>query len=110
MPPLPPAYVTAIPGDGSVLLKWNAMSNSESRGFRIFYGEKPGVYFGTSSDPETGDSPIDAGNRTDYRIRGLENSRLYYFTVMAYTGSFRDLTSEFSQEVSARPSSLYGAE
>ncbi|MBI9103311.1 MAG: hypothetical protein JEY99_12915 [Spirochaetales bacterium] len=108
LPPLPPAYVIASPGDGSVLLKWNAMSDAESRGFRIFYGEKPGIYFGTSAVFPENDSPIDVGNRTEYLVEGLTNGKLYYFAIMAYTGTYGDLLSEFSREVSARPSPLHG--
>ncbi len=106
LPPLPPAYVTAVPGDGSIRLKWNAMTSSEIQGFRIYYGDKPGVYFGTSVLPGN-DSPIDLGVQSEYLLEGLENGKLYYLAVIAYSGSYGDLISEFSQEVSARPSSLY---
>ena len=110
LPPLPPAYVIAQPGNSEVLLKWNAMNNSENLGFKIYYGEKPGYYFGTSSGSSGGDSPLDVGNVTEYRINGLENGHIYYFVIQAYTGSQKDLISEFSREVSARPSKLHRIE
>jgi len=105
LPPLPPSYVLAEPENGSVLLQWNSLSQEGELGYRIYFGDKPGDYFGTSS---SGSSPLDAGSATSFRVKGLENGRLYFFSVVTYSLEDPSLRSEFSREVSARPSRFYG--
>ncbi|MFW5747687.1 MAG: hypothetical protein ACOCX6_02700, partial [bacterium] len=73
-------------------------------GYLIFYGTRPGRYFGTDSDD--GPSPVDAGMNTEFTLEGLENGKLYYFSVAAYDDATPPHRSGFSDEVSARPSVL----
>lgn len=103
-PPLPPAYLIARPGDGSVKLTWDPQAEQGSLEYRVYFGEKPGDYFGAAG---SGVSPVNVGTATEYTLTGLENGKLYYFAVTAVSSSGSGLKSEFSREVSARPSRLY---
>ena len=59
---------------------------------------------GTGSDQ--GDSPIDVGNVDRFQITGLDNGKLYYFSIVAYDSSTPPHLSEFAEEKSARPSEV----
>jgi hypothetical protein len=104
-PPLPPARIMAVAGDGAVELSWRNSPSAETAGYLVYYGLARGDYFGESA--LLGVSPIDAGKRTSMRIDGLENGTIYYFAVAAYTGNPGQNTAfnvgEFSREVSVRP-------
>jgi hypothetical protein len=104
LPPPPPPDVTAFPGDRKITLSWKRVNDRDIAGYEIFYGEQPGSYHGNES-PE-GESPIDAGNVTEFEITGLQNGKIYYFTVVAYDDSPIPHKSIFSKEVHARPSGL----
>ena len=101
LPPPPPSGLQASPRDGAVLLSWTAVPDPDLEGYRIYYGTAPGRYFG--QDSAAGPSPIDVGNTTEFLLGGLQNGRLYYFTVAAYDKSPRPYQTLFSAEVSARP-------
>lgn len=103
-PPQVPAAITADPGNGSVTLTWSRVTDADLAGYLIFYGTRPGRYFGTDSDD--GPSPVDAGMNTEFTLEGLENGKLYYFSVAAYDDATPPHRSGFSDEVSARPSVL----
>jgi hypothetical protein len=75
------------------------------KGYLVYYGSSPRNYLGTGATQ--GDSPLDAGPATTITIEGLENGSLYSFAVTAYDGSEPRQQSEFSPEVSARPSRIY---
>ncbi|HUZ17026.1 MAG TPA: LamG-like jellyroll fold domain-containing protein [Spirochaetia bacterium] len=107
LPPAPPAYLTAAPGNGSVTLSWRKVIGSDLKGYRIYYGGQPGNYFGSGST--AGSSPIDVGNVTTFKVDGLTNGQLYYFAVVAYDSSTPPHLSGFSNEVAARPSTIAGA-
>ena len=104
-PPHPPSLVTARSLDGAVELSWRRSPDENVSGYLVYYGTSSGVYFGQG----TQNSPIDAGNRTSLRIEGLRNGTLYFFAVVAYSGSGPNLNpsnihkGHFSQEVNARP-------
>ncbi|GHT52118.1 hypothetical protein FACS1894106_0140 [Spirochaetia bacterium] len=109
-PRLPPARIMAVAADGAVELSWRNSPSADTSGYLVYYGLARGDYFGESA--LLGASPIDVGKRTGLRIDGLENGRVYYFAVAAYTGAIGPLGSlreaalnigEFSWEVSARP-------
>ncbi|MEW5813986.1 MAG: fibronectin type III domain-containing protein, partial [Spirochaetota bacterium] len=102
LPPPPPSRLTASSGDKSIILKWKQVPESDVKGYLVYYGERPGQYFGTGSS--LGNSPIDAGNTTSLALENLENGRLYYFAVAAYDSSVPPHISALSKEVSARPS------
>ena len=101
-PPPPPSLVNAVAKNGAVELTWRASTARDTAGYMVYYGTARGEYFAINS-------PIDAGNRTSFRIDGLNNGTLYYFVVAAYSrlddGVHGLLTDpgEFSREVAARP-------
>jgi hypothetical protein len=103
--PPPPAGLVATPGNGRVTLAWRAVNTLDVKGYLVYYGGSPRNYLGTGA--VQGDSPLDAGTATTITIEGLENGSLYSFAVTAYDGSEPRQQSEFSPEVSARPSRMY---
>jgi hypothetical protein len=104
LPPPPPPGVVAVPGNQKVTLFWKRVNLRDIAGYEIYYGERPGSYNGRIS--LQGESPINAGNVTEFEITGLENGKIYYFTVVAYDNSPIPHQSVFSKEVHARPSGL----
>ena len=107
LPPAPPAGLVATAGDGKVTLTWRKVNDLDAKGYLVFYGTSPRDYLGTGA--AQGPSPIDAGTATSLEIGGLENGALYYFAVAAYDDSQPRQQSEFSGEVSARPSRIYSS-
>ena len=105
-PPLPPARPAAEPGYRRITISWSAVADTDIAGYLVYYGYRPGTYFG--SDSTTGSSPIDAGMATSLVVDGLENGRLYYFYVVSYDSSDPPHRSTFSREISARPSDIPG--
>lgn len=103
-PPTTPDEVVARGRDGKVELSWKAVADTDAAGYLVYYGDTPGRYWGADSD--LGDSPIDVGNVTEVTISNLINNTLYYFSVVAYDSSAPPHYSDFSKEVSARPSAL----
>lgn len=100
-PPAPPQRLSAVSGDGSVQLSWQASVDADVGGYMVYYGEASGTYFG--SDASLGASPLDVGLRTSIHIDGLQNGRLYYFCIAAYKHTDPRHEGDFSREVSARP-------
>jgi hypothetical protein len=107
-PPLPPAQLTAVAGNGGVQLRWKNSPDQNALGYLVYYGTASDDYFG--EDAAMGASPIDVGKQNNVFIEGLKNGTLYYFRVAAYsqksadtfpTGTFH--AGEFSREVRARP-------
>lgn len=107
LPPPPPSGLNAVAGNASVLLSWDPVPDPDLEGYRIYYGTAPGRYFGEGS--RSGPSPVDAGTATEFLLEGLENGRLYYFSVVAYDRSVNPYQTVFSREVSARPRRLESA-
>ncbi|WP_455382493.1 fibronectin type III domain-containing protein [Salinispira pacifica] len=110
LPPLPPARVTATPGNGEVTLQWTSVPESDVQGYLVFYGDRPGQYFGT--DIPKGISPVDVGKVTSIKLTGLTNGKLYYFAVSAYDmsrtgGPGGRHSGALSAEVAARPLRVY---
>lgn len=122
-PPPAPARLVAYPKDGAVELRWTKVPVADLAGYLVYYGDRPGEYFGTGADQ--GPSPIDVGDTTTLTITGIPDGRLLYFVVAAYdsapdpdaglkvagggeAGAARDRAEsragEFSPETSARPS------
>jgi hypothetical protein len=81
-PPPAPARIIATPKDGAVELHWTRVPEADLAGYLVYYGERPGEYFGTGADQ--GPSPVDAGNTTTMTLTGIPNGRLLYFVVAAY--------------------------
>jgi len=109
----------AYPKDGAVELHWSRVPEADLAGYLVYYGERPGEYFGAGADQ--GDSPIDAGDTTALTLTGIPNGRLLYFVVAAYDsgpdpdsglrvtgdsarGRAEARAGEFSPETAARPS------
>ena len=101
--PLPPFNVTAQAGDGTVALSWTYSVDDNAGGYYVYYGNKPGEYLGRVA--VQGSSPINVGNVTSVTLTGLENGRIYYFAVSAYSKIDGRINGTLSKEVFARPSS-----
>lgn len=99
--PQPPYRITAEKGDGSVTLSWDYSVDDTAGGYYIYYGTRPGEYLGRTANE--GSSPINAGNRTQFTISGLENGTIYYFAVSAWSKINQNITGPLSKEVFARP-------
>ena len=69
-----------------VTLAWDANTETDLAGYKVYYGTVPGVY----------GAPITIGKITTYTVTGLAPGT-YYFVVTAYTGT--GLESGFSNEV-----------
>lgn len=104
LPPVPPAYISGLTGNGRIILNWQPVTDADIAGYKIYYGDKPGMYFGRDAD--AGSSPINAGNNLSYEIKGLENGKLYYFAVTSYDNAEIPHESSFSREISIRPSAI----
>lgn len=107
--PAPPApyRVRTEPGNQTVLLSWNDVLASDVTGYLLYYGDRPGEYFGTDAD--LGPSPIDLGKVNQVQLAGLANGKMYYFRIASYSmynspnqGLYRE--RNMSGEVFARPS------
>ena len=72
----------------SIKLAWDPSPEPLVTGYRLYYGRSSGVYTVV----------VDAGNRTDYTVTGLDAGLTYYFTATAYTGTGDEST--FSNETS----------
>ncbi len=101
-PPAAPARLWAEPGDGTVRLRWDEVVDPDVDGYYVYYGTRPGQYFGTGA--VQGRSPVDVGDVTEVELEGLENGTVYYFAVAAYDAAGIIPETRFSQEAHARPS------
>jgi hypothetical protein len=79
-----PPYLKAA----DVTLAWDANTESDLAGYKIYYGNITGSY----------NTSINVGNVTTYRITGLLSNSTYYFVATAYNTS--NLESAYSNEVS----------
>lgn len=85
--------------DGEVTLQWNAVTGATISGYIIQYGtvsisEGEGVY----NRP-----PVNVGNVTKHTVDGLENGREYFFSIVARNEDTSQVSSGYSNEVSATP-------
>ena len=99
--PLPPFTVKAEAGNGSVLLKWKYSVDDTAGGYYIYYGSRPGEYLGRIA--VEGASPIKIGNQTSFKVTGLENGKIYYFAIAAWSALDDRIIGPLSKEVFARP-------
>ncbi|NIR48096.1 T9SS type A sorting domain-containing protein [candidate division KSB1 bacterium] len=74
---------------GSVIVSWDANTESDLAGYKIYYGK-------TSRDYNR---EVFVGNVTSHKISALQPTERYYFAVTAFDHSGNE--SGFSQEVSA---------
>jgi hypothetical protein len=61
----------------SLKLAWDPSPDTSVTGYRLYYGTSGGSYTNV----------VDAGNRTDYTVTGLDAGTTYYFAATAYTGA-----------------------
>lgn len=101
IPPSPPSIIDAVPGYKSVNLRWNANTEIDLAGYRIYYDTD-------TTAPYTGihtvygqPSPIVLGMDTLRNIVGLFNDSTYYFVLSAYDVSGNE--SNLSSPVFAKP-------
>jgi hypothetical protein len=109
-PPPSPGGLVAVAADGQVTLRWNPVPVNSLRGYLVYYGTRPGQYFGEEGvlDGVARSSPVDVGKSNEVTIKGLQNGRIYYFCVASYNESNDPLYGihlkrSLSKEVSARP-------
>jgi hypothetical protein len=70
----------------SLKLAWDPSPDTSVTGYRLYYGTSSGSYTNV----------VDAGNRTDYTVTGLDAGTTFYFAATAYTGTGDEST--FSNE------------
>jgi len=93
-----PAYALDI------TLQWDANTESDLAGYKVYYKtETSGPSYDGAGAIE-GSSPIDAGDRTEITLHGLDEDVTYFFAVTAYNAD--QLESGFSNEVDALGVSL----
>ena len=81
------SYVQISHG-ASLSLSWDANSEEDLAGYKVYYGNSSGNY----------EEPIDVGNVTEYELSGLTEGETYYIAITAYDTS--DNESVKSIEVS----------
>ena len=85
--------------NGTATISWNANTESDLAGYRIYYGTSPR----TDKCPPGGyPSKIDAGktdtpDKPSYKIENLENGKTFYFSVTSFDSSGNE--SCFSDEI-----------
>ena len=99
--PLPPFTVKAQAGNGSVKVSWNYSVDDSVGGYYLYYGNRPGEYLGRVA--LEGDSQINVGNKSSFTVTGLENGKIYYFAVAAWSAYDENIVGRLSKEVFARP-------
>ena len=105
LPPHPPLGLRVSAGNGTLELAWQRSLDADVAGYLIYYGDRPKRYFG--EDASEGISPIDVGDVDAISLTGLENGRLYYVAVASYDASSPPHQSEFSEEISGRPTRIF---
>lgn len=88
--------VPAIAQTRDVTLEWIGNAEGDLAGYKVYYKADVGgpPYDGTGA--VEGDSPIDVGNVTTFKVSNLDSSKVWFFVVTAYdTGG---LESDYSNE------------
>ncbi|MFW6138778.1 MAG: LamG-like jellyroll fold domain-containing protein [Spirochaetota bacterium] len=104
-PPSRPIFLKAVPLNGKVRLVWVKNTESDIRGYKVYYGTQSEYYFGTQASE--GASPVAAGNVNSIELTGLVNEQVYFFSITAVDNEGQE--SGFSRELIARPSSVYSS-
>ncbi len=88
-PPAPPPSTT-----GSATLLWNANSDTDLAGYKVYVGTQSGGYTFTGS-------PFTVGNVTSFNVNNLPKGQTYYFALSAYdtAGNESILSAEASKSI-----------
>ncbi len=79
---------------GTLSVRWDAVSDSDVAGYRVYYGTTPGSHA----------QMYDAGNTTSATLSNVSDCTIYYVTVRAYdTGGLESATDSNSVKGLARP-------
>jgi hypothetical protein len=82
-------FLPSLGSAASLLVSWNANTESTLAGYRLYYGTQTGTY-GT---------PVSLGKVTSHQLANLSTGRTYYVALTAYDTSGREST--YSSEVNA---------
>ena len=89
---------SSSPPDNSATLTWNANSESDLAGYKIYYGTLPRTGTGPKDCGMCSYSnKVDVGNVITYKFSNLIGGSTYYFSVTAYDTSGNE--SAYSVEV-----------
>ena len=88
-------------GNEKVTVSWSYSVDDTVGGYYLYYGTRPGEYLGRVAFE--GESPINVGNTTSYTLTGLQNGKIYYFAIAAWSEYDDRVIGNFSKEVFARP-------
>lgn len=91
-----PIMLAGSASGGQVTLAWDANTEPDLAGYRIWYGQSSGMY-----GPPT---PINVGNVTTYTVNGLSSGVTYYFAATAYDTLGNE--SGYSNEVAYAPPAI----
>lgn len=78
---------------GSATLSWNANTESNLAGYKIYYGTSPR---NNDCPPDGYPQKIDIGKNTSYALDGLASGQTYYFSITSYNSANQE--SCFSEE------------
>ena len=102
--PTPPASISAASGDGRLTIRWSRVSESDIKGYMVYYGDSSGDYFGKGAKEGPSPVPVAGQESTSITLHGLRNGSLYFIAVAAYDDANPPHIGEFSRELTARPS------
>lgn len=98
--------LSAIPGDSSITLKWDAAFDETGvAGYKIYYGTKEV----TASNNAAYENTVDAKNVLVYRVGDLQNGTKYWVAVTAYDVAGNESAS-YSPYVGATPHAMIVAD
>lgn len=90
--PAPSPAPVPAPAPASISVSWNANTEADLRGYRVYYGVESGVY------QQTRGAGIEAGRNTSFTISNLKAGTVYYIAVTAYDTAGNE--SAYSGEIS----------
>jgi hypothetical protein len=77
---------------GAIRLAWDASNDTSAVGYRVYYGNSPGIYQHCADPGPVASTPV------SYTLTGLAKGQTYYIAVSAYD-QYKD-ESNLSNEVS----------
>ncbi len=80
--------ITDITDASDVTLAWDANTEPDHAGYKLYYGTSSGIYT----------AQIDTGNVTTFTVPDLNNNPTYYFAATAYDEAGNE--SAYSEEIS----------